>query len=77
MCSSNSAQQAGNTLIVAGDAWEHIKTFVGVLKAIAIAMKVMVKDTPAEGDPVVWTFNKLAEEFAAKHSQFNSSMQQR
>lgn len=77
MCSSNSAQQAGNTLIVAGDAWEHIKTFVGVLKAIAIAMEVMVKDTPAEGDPVVWTFNKLAEEFAAKHSQFNSSMQQR
>ena len=64
-------------MIVAGDACERIKTFVGVMKAIAIAMKVMVKGTPAEEDPVVWTFNKLAEEFADKHSKFNSSMQQR
>lgn len=60
-----------------GDAWERIKTFVGVLKAIATAMEVMVKGTDAERDPVVWTFGKLAEEFGAKHAAFNSSMQQR
>ena len=64
-------------MLVTGDAWEHIKTFVGVLKAIATAMEVMVKGTAAEGDQVVWTFGKLAEEFGAKHAAINSSMQQK
>lgn len=60
-----------------GDAWEHLKSFVSILKAIATAMSKMVENTSAEADPVVWTFNKLAEDFQEKHKHVNSSMQQR
>ena len=51
----------------AGDAWEHLKSFVSILKAIATAMSKMVEKTSAEADPVVWTFTKLAHDFQEKH----------
>ncbi len=61
-----------------GDAWEHLKSFVSVMKAIATAMSKMVEGTAAcaEADPVVWTFTKLAKEYNQKHKKFNSAMQQ-
>ena len=59
-----------------GDAWEHLKSFVSVMKAIATAMSKMVEGTDAESDPVVWTFTKLAKEYNQKHKKFNSAMQQ-
>lgn len=52
-------------------------SFVSILRAIATAMSKMVEGTAAEADPVVWTFNKLAEDFQQKHKAFNSSMEQR
>ncbi len=60
----------------AGDAWEHLKSFISVLRAIAAAMSKMVENTVAEADPVVWTFKQLASEFKQKHNQFNSPMRQ-
>lgn len=61
----------------AGDAWEHLKSFVSILKAIATAMSKMVEKTSAEADPVVWIFSKLACDLQEKHNLFNSSMEQR
>ena len=56
----------------AGDAWNHLKSFVSVMKAIATALSEMVKgNAAAEADPVVWTFTKLAEEYKEKHNNFN------
>ena len=60
----------------AGDAWQHLKSFTGIMKAIATAMSKMVEGTTAESDPVVWTFCKLAEELHNKHKRFNSAMKQ-
>lgn len=60
----------------AGDAWQHLKSFTSILKAIATAMSKMVDGTAAEADPVVWTFSKLAEELHNKHKRFNSAMRQ-
>ncbi|KAL3133315.1 putative ATP-dependent RNA helicase ddx60 [Trebouxia sp. C0009 RCD-2024] len=58
-----------------GDAWEHLRTFAGIVQAISTAMQKMVKGTAAESDPVVHCFGKLAEGFTAKHKAFNSAMQ--
>ena len=53
----------------------HIRTFVGVLRAIATAMEKMVEGTDAAADPVVHSFGKLAEAFHLKHKEFNSAIQ--
>ena len=58
-----------------GDAWEHLRTFVGTLGAIATAMEKMVEVTATEVDPVVHSFAKLADGFTDKHKAFNSTMQ--
>ncbi len=53
------------------DAWNHLKSFVSVMKAISIALSEMVKgNAAAEADPVIWTFTKLAEEYKEKHKTF-------
>ena len=62
-------------LCCSGDAWEHLRTFVGILQAIATAMQKMVEGTTAESDPVVQNFGKLAESVAGKHNAFNSARQ--
>ena len=49
---------------------------MSVIRAIATAMSKMVDGIAAEGDPVVWTFTKLAKEYNQKHKKFNSAMQQ-
>ncbi len=59
----------------AGDAWEHLRTLVGILRAIATAMEKMVEGTAAASDPVVHSFAKLADAFHIKHKEFNSAMQ--
>ena len=62
--------------LFAGDAWQHLKTFIGILKAISTAMAEMVKNTEQQDDPVVWTFRQLAKELQAKHCLFNGGMTQ-
>lgn len=57
-----------------GDAWEHLRTFVGILRAIATAMEKMVEGTAAAMDPVVLSFVKLADAYNLKHKLFNSAL---
>ena len=55
-----------------GDAWEHLRTFVGIIQAIATAMEKMIEGTQAAADPVVYSFGKLAQSYRDKHKNFNS-----
>ena len=71
MCSENTKA----ALCCSGDAWEHLRTFVGILRAIATAIEKMMEGTAAESDPVVHSFVKLAEGFTDKRKAFNSARQ--
>ena len=62
---------------LSGDAWEELRTFVGILRAIATAMEKMVEGTSAAADPVVYSFARLANAYSLKHKAFNSAMSRR